>query len=602
MTLGGQLAENEAPNFGEAAPYTFQLEENRPGRPDPVVVGTVQADDPNEDDKLTYAIISESELFKIDSASGVVSYVGPGEDHESASKSYVLEVTATDDLSQLSDTAEVTVEVIDEHDETVQSRLTDVSKAILPEASRGIVSGVIDAVSRRIKAALDAVSRRIKSPGADEAGQPQYSIAGYSSLHQALKANERSLQEGTMDWEQALLDSSFSLGLGETDDGTSPDLLGSMTFWGGGDWRTLSAGDDHDPVEWKGNILGARLGLDTQLRSDLLAGLTLNWSRGSFDWTSRAKGAVPIKGTHETRMTSLHPYVGWSPSEDASLWASVGYGWGEVDIDDDDVGQRSSDSTMQTGALGGHARVFSGESLISGGTTSLTLKGETWMSRFKLEGDGSLIEPLTVNAQRLRLGLEGSHERQLADGSLLTPSVEVSLRHNGGDGETGAGVELGAGLAWTDATRGLAVEGRLHTLVAQRSDLKEWGISGSVRLNPGADGRGLSLSLTPSWGATERGAARLWENGPTSDPTGKVENGEARLQAEIGYGLSAIGERGVLTPYGGLSWSNDGARDYRLGARLEIGPSLTLGLEGERRERTAGVPNNVLMLRGTLNW
>ena len=90
-TLGGQPAENEAPNFGEAAPYTFQLEENRPGRPDPVVVGTVQADDPNEDDKLTYAIISESELFKIDSASGVVSYVGPGEDHESASKSYVLD-------------------------------------------------------------------------------------------------------------------------------------------------------------------------------------------------------------------------------------------------------------------------------------------------------------------------------------------------------------------------------------------------------------------------------------------------------------------------------------------------------------------------------
>ena len=494
------------------------------------------------------------------------------------------------------------MEVIDEKVETVQSRLTDVNKAILPEASRGMISGVIDAVSRRIKAALDAVRRRIKSPGEDEAGQAEYSIAGHSSLHQALKANENSLQEGTMDWEQALVGSSFSLGLGETDDGTSRDLLGSMTFWGGGDWRTLSAGDDKAPVKWKGKILGARLGLDTQLRSDFLAGLTLNWSRGEFDWTSRAKGAVPIEGTHETRMTSLHPYVGWSPSENASLWASVGYGWGEIDIDDDDVGPRSSDSTLQTGALGGHARVFSGESLISGGTTSLTLKGEAWISRFKLKGDESLIEALTVNAQRLRLGLEGSHERQLADGSLLTPSVEVSLRHNGGDGETGAGVELGAGLAWTNAARGLSVEGRLHTLVAQRNDLKEWGLSGSVRLNPGADGRGLSFSLTPSWGATERGAARLWENGPTSDPTGKVENGKARFQAEIGYGLSAIGGRGVLTPYGGLSWSNDGTRDYRLGGRLEIGPSLTLGLEGERRERAAGVPNHVLMLRGTLNW
>ena len=56
------------------------------------------------------------------------------------------------------------------------------------------------------------------------------------------------------------------------------------------------------------------------------------------------------------------------------------------------------------------------------------------------------------------------------------------------------------------------------------------------------------------------------------------------MEAELGYGMSAMGERGVVTPYSTLAVSDDGARDYRVGGRLEIGESLAVGIEGERRE------------------
>ena len=48
--------------------------------------------------------------------------------------------------------------------------------------------------------------------------------------------------------------------------------------------------------------------------------------------------------------------------------------------------------------------------------------------------------------------------------------------------------------------------------------------------------------------------------------------------------------RGLLTPYGGFSLSSAGARDYRSGLRLELGPALRLDLEGARRETASTRP------------
>ena len=67
------------------------------------------------------------------------------------------------------------------------------------------------------------------------------------------------------------------------------------------------------------------------------------------------------------------------------------------------------------------------------------------------------------------------------------------MRHDGGDAETGTGVEVGAGIRY--AGSGVTVEGSVRGLVAhEASGYEEWGASGSVRIDPGASGRGLSLS------------------------------------------------------------------------------------------------------------
>ncbi len=131
----------------------------------------------------------------------------------------------------------------------------------------------------------------------------------------------------------------------------------------------------------------------------------------------------------------------------------------------------------------------------------------------------------TADTSRLRLVLEGSHRIELAGGQTLTPTLEAGLRHDGGDAETGAGIEVGGGLRYADPALGLTAEAQARTLVAHEdSSYREWGASGSVRIDPGASGRGLSLTLAPAWGAAsggdvdkELGGERSEDSGPESE-------------------------------------------------------------------------------------
>ena len=52
---------------------------------------------------------------------------------------------------------------------------------------------------------------------------------------------------------------------------------------------------------------------------------------------------------------------------------------------------------------------------------------------------------------------------------------------------------------------------KVHGLAVHAQDgYDEWGVSGSLRLAPGATGRGLSASLTPSYGVDPGGSEGLW--------------------------------------------------------------------------------------------
>ena len=147
----------------------------------------------------------------------------------------------------------------------------------------------------------------------------------------------------------------------------------------------------------------------------------------------------------------------------------------------------------------------------------------------------------------------------------------MGLRHDGGDAETGAGLEVGGGLAWSDPSSGVSADLRARTLVAHaESGYREWGASGTLRIVPGARGRGLSLSLAPAFGRDSGGADRLLAARDANELVpvggGGTDPG-TRFHAELGYGWPALGDRFTGTPYAGFDGSDTGRR-YRLGLRL----------------------------------
>ena len=98
--------------------YTFTLAENTDGSETAAAVGTVSATDP-DGDAVTYSIVDDDEdpdnnLFAIDAETGVITYVGTGEDAESATTSYVLTVQASDADAGVRAQATVNVENVNE--------------------------------------------------------------------------------------------------------------------------------------------------------------------------------------------------------------------------------------------------------------------------------------------------------------------------------------------------------------------------------------------------------------------------------------------------------------------------------------------------------
>ena len=214
---------------------------------------------------------------------------------------------------------------------------------------------------------------------------------------------------------------------------------------------------------------------------------------------------------------------------------------------------------------------------------------------------------------RLRLGLEGTWKGLALGTGAFEPRFEVGVRHDGGDAETGFGLDLGGGLAWSDPGTGLRAEASGRGLLThERAGFRQRGIAGAFVWDPapGTD-RGPSLTLTQTMGLAASGGADALLGRRTLGGLAANDDGEElerrRLEVKLGYGFAAFGDRFTATPELGFGLSA-GARDYRLGWRLtraaRFGGALELALEGWRRESANddARPEDSLGFRITARW
>ena len=459
-----------------------------------------------------------------------------------------------------------------------ERRIEVVNDVVLPEVGRALAFG---AVRCRIDQVLSGSAPRGTST----------ELSGHLALSPEARSGQWAVpgvQSPTL--VQAFDDSLFLMQSQEEEDGE-----GRFAAWWCSDYQNLGGGGRGGGITWDGAVSSWHAGADARIGPGLLAGVSFSRSRGSFDYQGGGRNLDAGRGIYALGLVGIHPYLAWSVLPDLDVWGTVGHAWGDLRVVDEAAGNvLTSPATLDSGVVGVSGR------LPTRGATTLRLKGEWALAQMNVARASTAFDAATVDMQRLRMGAEVSYHHALSSGASLIPWGEVSLRHDGGDGEIGAGLELGGGLRHQNPEAGVTVEGHGRWLLIHRGTLREWGVGGLVRFAPKAGGRGTSVSLMPTWGDSASGVQQLWERGAT-DPHLHSAPG-ARLDAEFGYGFRALRDRSVLTPYVGLSLVGEAARGYRLGGRLAAGQAATVSLEVERRQYLAAARTHALLLRGTLQF
>ena len=482
----------------------------------------------------------------------------------------------------------VTVTVTDTTAAERAGRANRVNARVLPQVAAATLSQTLTAVTERIGAVASG------NPGASL----QFGALSGRTLEEEWKFLPRS-EPSAPSVSEMLDGATFALPLKMSGNQTTSQLS-RLAAWGRGERVSLS-GEEED-ISWDGDLWSAHLGADMHIRPDLLAGAALSYGEGEVDTQTTDNDGSRIAGTYETTLTAIHPYVSHVLVDGSHLWGSMGYGQGEVRIREGSA-TRKTDLSQWSVALGGRRVLLEEAGRIAGGITRIALKGEGALAQLDTDAQEELTE-LTVKTTRLRLLLEGSHERALEGDATLTPALEAGLRHDGGDLGRGLGLEAGASLTWRDSQAGWLAQLHARSLVAHEKDRDEWGISALVRVEPAADGRGLSLSFGPEYGHTDSGMESWFDyrlspatvNSATRDDMG------SRLEAELGYGigLSRTGAMALLTPYTGFSLGQSGSETFRVGARYRLGEGLSVGIEGKHQSQAVG--ENSLMLRAAIRW
>ena len=361
-----------------------------------------------------------------------------------------------------------------------------------------------------------------------------------------------------------------------------------LGLWGQGVLSSFG-GQEEGVSSLDGDVTTALLGVDwTGQRWQAGAALSQSWGHGSYGGDHGADGQI------STTLTGVFPYSRYALTPQLGLWAVAGYGWGQLSLKPGGTDHEIKPSTTMTTMAVGMDGV-----VLDGGSEGITLSSTADVLTLKTNSeDVDGLESSESSVSRLRVGLETTRPFPLSNGASLLPSMEMGIRQDSGDAETGYGLDLGAGILWSDPERGISGELRGRTLLTHtEEEFQEQGLSLSFSWEPNPSNRGPSLSMGHTMGAAATGGMDALLNPTTMEGLDAVPSSGQQFEAELAYGFSAYNDRLTLTPAVVLALSPT-SRNYSLLWSLAPyadqlqGEPWELSLAGERQEQVSS-PSSV---------
>ncbi|WP_034417862.1 autotransporter outer membrane beta-barrel domain-containing protein, partial [Candidatus Synechococcus spongiarum] len=332
-----------------------------------------------------------------------------------------------------------------------------------------------------------------------------------------------------------------------------------------------------------------------------LAGAALSHSWGNGSYAGEDGNDADLSST----LLGLFPYGRYALTPRLGVWAVAGYGWGKLSVTPDDGSNREyrPGSTMVMGAVGLDGL------LLDGGAEGLSLT--TTIDLLSQRTTTEQVDALSSSegsVSRLRVGLEAGRPFPLANGAALLPSLEVGMRQDSGDGETGFGLEVGAALAWNDPQRGISAQVKGRSLVTHmEEEFREQSLALSFAWEPDPTNRGPSLAIGHTMGAPASGMDALL-NPAGMEGLDDASSGGQQFEAQLAYGFPAFNDRLTMTPGVTLALSPTSSAYTLLWSLAPYAPQpgettpWELSLEGEQQDTrsSASHPEYSLGLRFSL--
>ncbi len=507
--------------------------------------------------------------------------------------------------------------------------------AYLSRFGRTVAEQAIEGIAQRFDAArtpgmegtLAGQALRFDVPGSDPSSPAEviHSVSPTDRLAEPFGGDSHlspsTSQSYGMSSQELLLNSSFTL------TGESDSAGGTLALWGRTSQQSFDGterGDGTD-IRLDGKVTTTLLGTD-YANDDLLLGLALAHSTGDGDYGAMSdEGVDPCPdidgvlcddairagdGTIESSLSALIPYASVSVSPRLKLWGAAGHGSGEVKVkiaEDDRVAEDesysySADTSWSMAAAGMRASVIEAPKEGSGG--SLTLTSDYLWTQTSSDKTMDLAASKS-KVTRLRFGLEGGYHMAMADGGSFVPKLQIGARHDGGDAETGFGIELGGGLSWQSPALGLQFELEGRTLVSHDDeDFENRGFAVSLAYDENAKSeRGASFALRQHIGAPSSGGLdALFASEPLSKRSGN--DAQRRVTLEGAYGLPALGGHYTASPYGQMSFGET-SRDYTIGWRwtpVNEAQDLSFGFKAVRSESLNAETENRFGFEAVARW
>ena len=377
-------------------------------------------------------------------------------------------------------------------------------------------------------------------------------------------------------------------------------ILNNTTAWLKSENQNVYNLNNSDSTAWSGDFYTGNFGIDTQLNSGLLLGISTSISEHEIHLSTEQVQEFQYTASY----TGFNPYIALnSPIFNTEVWVSSNFSSGYIDVDSDNQQTHRLDTQYSTMTFGAKSQLLSHDNAILNGTSEVKLSGQGWLAQQSIFGDGRFTSDLTTEGHHLQVSLTGNHEIDIAKIGTFNPNVLIGIRQAKKDVNSVTGLEFGLGTQYSSSF-GLSIEGFGRGFKGRKQQDFATSFSGGLNYNPSHDNNGSQFTISPSWGQTA-GTTQLslWQSNLASenDLFNHYADG-VQVNTEYSYGFNLFDGIGTFTPFSAMDFSRSDSITYNIGNRIEIGTATRFEIKGIREVRNNNITNSKLQLQGIVRW